>query len=272
MIISGGGRYTGPKEVKYLFIDGGYLRKVIEGISKRYFDGELIDISFERISTGFTKTFYYDCPAPKKRNETDEEYQEKLKKQKIFFNKIRNQRGYHVFEGVVTGEPGKTRQKQIDVKIAVDMLVHTIRGNMHQATFIAGDQDFKPLIEALVQEGMYITIWCETKHTSPELIYSADDRQYLNIQTLYDAFPQKIKDKFPLPSFYQGLKDTEDYKLIKKGKNDKGDWIELYQKDSHYLFVYESPTPDQAIHVKYANLDFLFKYIEDVRFFKCKWE
>ncbi|MBW2741974.1 MAG: hypothetical protein JRE64_24720 [Deltaproteobacteria bacterium] len=25
MIISRGGRYTGPKEVKYLFIDGGYL-------------------------------------------------------------------------------------------------------------------------------------------------------------------------------------------------------------------------------------------------------
>lgn len=138
MIISRGGRYTGPKEVKYLFIDGGYLRKVIESISKRYFDGELIDISFEKISTGFTKTFYYDCPAPKKRNETDEEYQEKLKKQKMFFNKIRNQRGYHVFEGVVTGEPGKTRQKQIDVKIAVDMLVHTIRGNMHQLHLLRG--------------------------------------------------------------------------------------------------------------------------------------
>ena len=88
MIISGGGRYTGPKEVKYLFIDGGYLRKVIEGISKRYFDGELIDISFERISTGFTKTFYYDCPAPKKRNETVEEYQEKLKNKRYFSIKL----------------------------------------------------------------------------------------------------------------------------------------------------------------------------------------
>lgn len=272
MIITGGGRYTGPKEVKYLFIDGSYLRKVIEDISKRYFDGELIDISFESISTGFTKTFYYDCLASKKRNEREEQYQEKLKKQKAFFNTIRNQRGYHVFEGIVTGEPGKTRQKQIDVKIAVDMLIHTIRGNMHQATFIAGDQDFEPLIEALVQEGMYVTIWCEAKHTSPELIYSADDRQYLNIQTLYNAFPQRIKDKFPLPSFYQQHKDTKDYKLIKRGKNDKGNWIELYQKDSDYLFVYESPIPEQAVHVRYDNIDFLFKYIEDVRFFKCKWD
>ncbi len=84
---------------------------------------------------------------------------------------------------------------------------------------------------------------------------------------------QKIKDKFPLPSPYQQLyKDTKDYKLIKKGKSDKGDWIELYQKDSHYLFVYESPTPDHTIHIKYANLDLLFKYIEDVISFKCQWE
>lgn len=272
MNIFGGGRYTGPKEIKYLFIDGGYLRKAIEGISKRYFDEEPIDIIFENISKGFTKTFYYDCPAPQKRNETVDDYKERLEKQKIFFNKIRNQKGYHFFEGVVTGEPGNARQKQIDVKIAVDMLVHTIRGNMHQATLIAGDQDFKPLIEALVQEGMYVTIWCEAKHTSPELIYSADDRQYLNVQTLYSAFPQKIKDKFPFPTSTHEFKNTKGYKLIKKGKNDKGEWIELYQKDSHYLFVYESPTPDNAIHVKHDNLDFLLKYIEDVRSFKCKWE
>lgn len=159
------GPYTGPKEISYLFIDGGYLSTIVWDISRKYFNGETLEISFNVLSAGFTKTFYYDCPTPRKSGETSEEYQKRLTRQQLFFNNIRDQRGYHVFEGVVTGKPGKIRQKQVDVKIAVDMLIHTIRGNMHKATIITGDQDFKPLIDALVQEGMYVTLWCDTRRT-----------------------------------------------------------------------------------------------------------
>ncbi|MBD2254416.1 NYN domain-containing protein [Nostoc parmelioides] len=47
----------------------------------------------------------------------------------------------------------KKEQKEIDIMIAVDMLTHSFQKNMDEATLLAGDLDFKPLIDALVLNG-----------------------------------------------------------------------------------------------------------------------
>jgi uncharacterized LabA/DUF88 family protein len=39
------------------------------------------------------------------------------------------------------------QHKKADVMIAVDMLTHPFRHNMHQTTLLTGDNDFKPLID-----------------------------------------------------------------------------------------------------------------------------
>ena len=65
MGISGGG-YSGPQEVRYLFVDGGYLRKVAEKFSREFFDGADLPINYLQLGSRFTKCFYYDClPAPR---------------------------------------------------------------------------------------------------------------------------------------------------------------------------------------------------------------
>jgi uncharacterized LabA/DUF88 family protein len=160
--ISGGGApYRGPKEVKYLFIDGGYFRKAIENFSKKYFKVSSVPIDFSKLGRAYTKCFYYDCLPPQLNGEIESDYIARKQIYSETLDLIRSTKGFHVFEGVTTGRKGKERQKQVDVKIAVDMLMHTVRHNMHETTLLAGDQDFKPLVNALVQEGMYINLLCE---------------------------------------------------------------------------------------------------------------
>ena len=61
MVVYGGGSYSGPKEVSYLFVDGGYLRKIAEKFGNDFFDGAEPPIDYAALGSGFTKCFYYDC-------------------------------------------------------------------------------------------------------------------------------------------------------------------------------------------------------------------
>jgi uncharacterized LabA/DUF88 family protein len=58
---------------------------------------------------------------------------------------------------------------------------------MNEATLLTGDLDFKPLIDALVQEGMFVTLWYPHGSTSKELIAAADRSQRFSISSVYDA-------------------------------------------------------------------------------------
>lgn len=146
------------KEIKYLFIDGAYFRKVLEHFSHSFFDGKQIPIAYHSIAADFYKTFYYDCLSPRKKAEDGEDYKARIKPQEEFFDSLRMLNGVHVYEGTSAGEEGKIRQKKVDTMIAVDMLTHSFRGNMDKATLLTGDLDFKPLVDALIQQGMYITL------------------------------------------------------------------------------------------------------------------
>ena len=56
-----GGAYLGPHEVRYLFVDGGYLRKIAERFGREFFGGAEPPIDYAALGSGFTKCFYYDC-------------------------------------------------------------------------------------------------------------------------------------------------------------------------------------------------------------------
>ena len=114
----------GVREIVYLFIDGAYFRKVVENISNKYFRGVNIPINYKALSSGFNKTFYYDCLDSRKKNESKKRYDKRCEEQKDFFNSLRMLEGFHVFEGTTYGEKKRIRQKKIDVAITVDMLTH----------------------------------------------------------------------------------------------------------------------------------------------------
>src|SRR5262249_1176454 len=63
--------------------------------------------------------------------------------------------------------------------LAVQALMHVFRRNTRVLTLLTGDLDFKPLVEALVQEGAYVTLAYEKRTTARELIYAADMQHVL---------------------------------------------------------------------------------------------
>lgn len=83
--------------------------------------------------------------------------------------------------------------------IAVDMLTHTFRGNMHTATLLTGDNDFKPLIDALVREGMFIQLQYPPGETNAELVNAADARVPLTLRTLHSWLTEDSRERFVLP-------------------------------------------------------------------------
>ncbi len=99
---------------------------------------------------------------------------------------------------------------------------------MNKATLLTGDLDFKPLLDALIFEGMHISIQYSRRSISKELLYAADNSFRITIKQIYDWIPDQIKNEFAMPSFHSNLY-IENAKLIKQGYSDDLQ-IYLYQR------------------------------------------
>lgn len=264
-----------PKPIQYLFIDGGYLRGYLEDLSATIFNDYSIELDFTSLSRGFEKTFYYDCCPPQKKAERKAEYEKRLENQKQFFNSLKELNGYHVYEGTISGEGKKARQKQVDIMIAVHMLSHTIRGNMAKTTLLAGDLDYKPLIDALIQEGMHVTLWCERRSTSQNLVYSADVRRDLNLWEIWGNTSNKFKKRFPIPQrASHGTRKSKNLRPIQTGKSKNDSRFELYYNPSekHFRIIFNDPVnDDHFIHIDYPDRDILERCLKEEGI-EIKWD
>src|SRR5690242_3733672 len=159
------------RETGYLFVDMANFR--------RYFDENImrwtgvttpIDYKVLAKSKDAKKAFFYDCIDDRRKpGETDEDYNARLKKQEDEFAKISSIENTHVKLGSMTGTYKNRRQKGVDISLAVDALRHAERGNMKVALLVSGDGDFKPLVQTLVEMGLFAWVMGDKKHTSEEL-------------------------------------------------------------------------------------------------------
>ena len=259
MVISSGTRIQMAR-VQYLFIDGGYLREVIERVARQFFQGQQLPVDHKALSRGFTKCFYYDCMAPRKKTDTADEYQQRCEALQEHFRSLRMIDGWHVFEGVLTGSGAEARQKQVDIQIAVDMLAHSHRRNMDEITFIAGDQDFKPLVDALVREGMYVRLWYEPRSASRELVLAADARRPLGVYDIHSFLTQKFRREWELPiRSSQPGKNIKNAELLERGTGSAED-IELWRlrDEVSYQITHVDPlNHGYYMHMKHQDLGFL---------------
>lgn len=243
----GGGAYSGPKEVSYLFVDGGYLRSVVKRLGVEFFAGSEPAVDYNLLGAGFTKCFYYDCLPVARPGEEAASTERRRSRQRAQLSEIRSLRGSHVFEGVLTGEGSRARQKQVDVQIAVDLLTHSYRKNMHRATFIAGDQDFRPLVEAVVRDGMFIEIWFERTSASTDLLDAADGRAEVDLYKLHGFLTREFREANPLPRRWMGLQlDVGSAKRGRTGWCAQGP-VELYSGDGKHTIV--RPSQENGGHV-----------------------
>jgi uncharacterized LabA/DUF88 family protein len=226
-------RYTGPQEVKYLFIDGGCLQAYLDGALKKFFEPADVKehINYFKIGEDFTKILYYDCLPTQSDDESDTDYSARREQKIKFFNEIRMLDGWHVYEGTLRRRKRRgNEQKEVDVMLAVDMLTHSFRKNMHSATLLASDLDFKPLLDALIYEGMRVSLWYPNGETNQELIFAADIAREITMSQAYYWTSDAFQNENSLPGdFSENMSDFADYEEDAKFGLNQGGTLTLYK-------------------------------------------
>jgi uncharacterized LabA/DUF88 family protein len=242
----------------YLFVDGNYLRRAYEDSMRRFFtdvDARNLSLAKIRETVGASKGFYYDC--------VDEKLRDEGLKQKAWLDQVRGLPGFHVREGTIS--QGK-RQKQVDVQLAVDMLTHAFHKNIWHATLIAGDLDFKPLVDALVNLGVHVHVYYEPRSAARPLCRAADVAVPLTIRTFWEWSSSSYQRVQPAP--------TEDG--VNYGPGDhppgihtldfQGLWnqrpVRLYGVTNRTSWVLHLPRhlDDESVTLRYPNRDALLKF------------
>lgn len=181
---------------QYLYVDAGYLDKALKSISEEYFEETPLLVEPERLTTNFDKVFYYDCFPHMHKEETKEAYEARTKPKEEFFDQFRRTNSVLLRTGEIRGRGRNARQKGVDVNIAVEMLTAAHNRTVERMTLLAGDLDFYPLLEALVRQGIYVTVWCEEKSVSEDLLRAADAVWTLNHKSAFQVAPNSLRGKF----------------------------------------------------------------------------
>jgi uncharacterized LabA/DUF88 family protein len=260
---------TVPKEIKYLFIDGGCLRQFVEDSGCRYTGFSIDQMDWKKLVQGFDKVFYYDSLPPRNKNEDEADFQQRVDKQETLFDELRSIPGVHVYEGDARRRRKTVQQKKVDIMIAVDMLTHSFRRNMQLASLFTADLDFKPLIDALVQDGMQVELWYPHGKPNKELIYAADHRRPLTFQALHSWCKNTYQIAYPLPKTLTASgKSILDGFFIEKWPTAMGTNAELYElkaEKTHMVVFPSAFNQDQNyhIHVNHPDTEFLKRYVQE---------
>lgn len=245
---------------RYVFIDGGYFRARRKELFAPLFgkDGET-DYSLLANTLGCRKGFYYDCTDERKPNEPASEFEARKARQMEEFNRIRQYPGFHVFQGTLSGE---RRQKEVDVALAVDVLMHAHAKNINEAFLVAGDLDFRPLVKALIQLGIYVTILCR-RSSSLELQYAADHVNELTFTWVYGWSTPEFRRAHPIPeTSLRGDPNMPGWSKIAVGKTEFGEAVLFH--NNRMDFMLKAVSGEGLLSAQFNNRDFLERYFRHV--------
>jgi len=145
-----------------IFIDGGYLDQIL----KHTFQRTRIDfkklVRFLGQGERILRVHYYHCP-PYKGNPPTEEENERFAKMESFYDQLERIPRFVVRKGKLAkretadGSPYYV-QKGIDVLLATDLVLLSVKQSIAHAVILAGDSDYLPAIEIAKNEGVHITL------------------------------------------------------------------------------------------------------------------
>jgi len=84
--------------------------------------------------------------------------------------------------------------KRVDISLATDMLSHAHRKNYDLAILVAGDEDYVPLVEAVMAEGRRVVVWALRSGLSPALATAVD--HCFNVGSILFATQQELVGRF----------------------------------------------------------------------------
>lgn len=246
--------------MNYLFVDMGCLREVQKRISHRYFQDEVsLEISLTGLRGNHHKVFVYDAVPAQNHGEEHADWDRRLNERMIEVKRIRSLDGFHMPLGDLRGR--KASQKKVDVMITVDMLMHTVRGNMQTCTLLTGDSDFQPLLEALTREGMVTTLWCPP-HAPEDLRSAADSTRVLDIPELWPALARPGGAPLAANSCTQAraLREGESLAIVKQD----GRFFELTRGAEWLIERYDPQASAMSEQIRDADARIAIMYAEDV--------
>lgn len=192
-------RHLADPTPRYAFIDGNCFltewRNTIQRVHGNTPD--TLDLAQMRTELGATRLYWYDSLAEldsvRQSESIDSTALEtarlKLSHRRKFLEHLQNEDGFIVRTGTsrVLARKGRveTREKEVDVLLAVDSLLHAANGNMKHALIFGSDLDHRPVVEALMQLGVYVTVYGHGR-TSGELRISGDSFRALDYFLFYE--------------------------------------------------------------------------------------
>lgn len=166
-----------------IFVDGGYLDYVLK-------DFGAPRIAWDRFASVLTgadellRTYYYHCLPYKGPVPTPEESTRFARKQ-AFFHMLSRLDRFEVRQGKLAfrGQDRSTgksifEQKQVDIKLAVDLVLLASKRQITRAAIVTGDSDFLPAVQAAKNEGVLIHLFHGSGGNQPhrDLWDTADSR------------------------------------------------------------------------------------------------
>jgi len=220
---------------KYLFIDGaflqGYIREMKSLIEPEF--GE-ININISNLGIGYSRIFYYDA-YPEWDATTDPDktiFNREMEEAEQRFSEISMMRNFHV-RPALTRRGKKREQKGVDVLLAIECLMHSMRGNIDEAVIMTSDLDFFPLFEALLQTKTKSWLLFDRHRTAQDLLSAADTAVPLNV----DDFLSWVVDAPHLKKVYPYSNDVlENFKTVKVGRFGDQE-VELKQSPHQDFYV-----------------------------------
>jgi len=166
-----------------VFIDGGFLAVLTKYVfpnedgTPRQIDQHLFSKNLCEENGGeLLRTYFYHCPPYQSTYPSDDEKRRK-KGYDSWINALKQLKKIQIREGRLTrtfnekGEPDFI-QKGVDVLLAIDMLKLALKGAIQKIILLSSDSDFVPVVRALRDEGMNVTLY----H------YKVDDKEDLDKQ------------------------------------------------------------------------------------------
>lgn len=163
-----------------IFIDGGYLNKVLK-VSFNEADIDYLKLS-EHISKELRlyrlRTYYYYC-MPLVRKDTKKEDEERLAEVQKFLTKLRRLSRFEVKLGRLQIISGKFKQKMVDVLMSPDIVEMCFNKNIQHAVLIAGDSDFVPAIKKAKDYGSVVHLYYHPESVHNQLLDEVDELHLL---------------------------------------------------------------------------------------------
>ena len=163
-----------------IFIDGGYLNKVL----KSFFNEAKIDYLklSEKICAELNlnrlRTYFYHCmPIVRKNNDEDLLRQSNMQR---FLTNIKRLPRFEVKLGRLQLIGNQFRQKMIDVLMSLDITTMSYENQIQHAVIIAGDSDFIPAIKKARDYGIIVHLYYHPSSVHNEILDEVDELHEIN--------------------------------------------------------------------------------------------